>query len=104
MATQADASDTKQSPQHGEIAVTVAAPNNAQREMTFDVHDRVDKIAREAVKVFVNAGQMTQMDCSVAVVLDGVATRLDDAFRLSETPVRPGMRIVLIPKTPKTDG
>ena len=96
--------------QHGghghdrDVDVTVVAPNNASREMEVDLHDRVDKVAREAVRLFVKANQMEPMECSLALVVDGAATTLDDAARLEEVGVRKHARLVLVPKQPKTDG
>lgn len=87
-----------------DIVITVVAPNNADRDIEVNVHERVDKVAREAVKVFVENHQMEQIDCSLALVTDGVASPLDDSARLEETAVHEHSRLVLIPKAPKTDG
>lgn len=92
---------------HGDdrdVVVTVLAPNNTPREMNVDLHDRVDKVAREAVKAFVHDHQMEPMVCSLALIVDGVATKLDDTARLEEVGVRKHSRLSLIPKNPKTDG
>lgn len=87
-----------------DVTVTMLAPNNASREMTVDLHDRVDKVAREAVKMFVAAHQMASMNCGLTHVVNGVATPLDDAARLEEVGVHKGSRLALVPKDPKTDG
>jgi hypothetical protein len=102
-----DTTTEKQNPGRGRadnINVTVVAPNNASRDETVNLHDRVDKVAREAVKEFVNAHEMDSMECSLALIIDSVAAPLDDTSRIEETAVRDGARLVLIPKKPKTDG
>ncbi|MEV0792637.1 hypothetical protein [Kribbella sp. NPDC050459] len=86
------------------VFVTVVAPNNAAREFPVQLHERVDKLAREAVRVFVRAQEMEPMECSLALVVDGAARTLDDAARLEETGVHEHSRLVLVPKQPKTDG
>lgn len=87
-----------------DITVTVAAPNNASLDFKVSLHDRVDKVARKAVKAFVHDHQMESMDCGLALIINGVASPLDDSARLEETPVRNHARLVLVPKQPKTDG
>lgn len=98
----------KVDPEHGhragDISVTIAAPNNDQRPFVVNDQERADRVARDAVTAFVAAQQMTQMDCSLALVVDGVATLLDDASRLEEDGVHDGARLALVPKKPKTDG
>jgi hypothetical protein len=90
--------------EHRTIVITIAAPNNAAREFEVDVRDRVDHVARDAVRTFVNAHEMEPMECSLALVIHGSASLLDDAARLEETAVHEHSRLVLVPKQPKTDG
>ncbi|TCC33223.1 hypothetical protein [Kribbella speibonae] len=87
-----------------DVVVTIAAPNNASRAFEVDLHDRVDKVAREAVRIFVRAHEMEQMECSLVLIVDGTASTLDDAARLEEAGVRKHSRLALVPKQPKTDG
>lgn len=87
-----------------DITVTISAPNNESLEFDVSAHDRVDKVAREAVKAFVKANQMESMDCSLALVIDGVASLLDDTARVEETAVHEHSHLVLVPKQTKTDG
>lgn len=87
-----------------EAVVSVVAPNNADRDLEVDLHQRVDQVARKAVDLFVQTHQMEQMACSLALVVNGVATPLDDHARLEEVGVHEYSRLVLIPKQPKTDG
>lgn len=86
------------------VVVTVAAPNNVSREVEVDLHDRVDKVARDAVHAFVHAQQMESMACGLALVVSGTARLLDDTARLQESDVQAHARLVLVPKRPKTDG
>lgn len=96
-------------PGHGhghdrEVTVTVVAPNNHPDTFTVDLHERVDKVAREAVRTFVAARIMEQMECGLALVVDGVARPLDDGARLEDVGVQANSRLALVPKAPKTDG
>lgn len=87
-----------------EVAVTIVAPNNHPDTFTVDLHERVDKVAREAVRTFVTARIMEQMECGLVLVVDGVARPLDDGARLEDVGVQANARLALVPKTPKTDG
>jgi len=86
------------------VTVDVATPSNESRPFTVNAHERVDKLARDAVKEFVAAGLMADLDCGLALVVAGVATPLDDTARLDELNIHTGARLVLVVKKPKTDG
>lgn len=93
-----------QRPGHLTISVVVHAPNNTPHTFSVDVHERMDKLAREAVAYFVTAGQMQNDACGLALVHDGVAVPLDDTSRLEEDRVQDGAVLKLVVKKPKTDG
>lgn len=88
------------------IRITVAAPNNESRDLHVHPHARIDEVSRQAVGVFVEERLMEHMECSLALVLDGEASPLDDATRVVEIDVdlHLDVRLVLVPKRPKTDG
>ncbi len=86
------------------VVVTITAPNNHPHNFTVNLHDRVDKVAREAVRFFVEDHVMEQMECSLTLVVDGVARPLEDGARLEDVGLHAKSRLALVPKKPKTDG
>ena len=109
MTTDATSKNKPAEPGHGhghdgDVTVTIVAPNNHSDTFTVDLHERVDKVAREAVRTFAAAHVMEQMDCGLVLVVDGVARPLDDGARLEDVGVEANSRLALVPKTPKTDG
>lgn len=109
MTTDATSKKKPGGPGHGyghdsDVTVTIVAPNNHPDTFTVDLHERVGKVAREAVHTFVTAHIMEQMDCGLALVVNGVARPLDDSARLEDVGVEANSRLALVPKTPKTDG
>lgn len=86
------------------VTITINTPANHTHDFEVRLHDRVDKIAREAVRHFVGTGELADGPYGVALVRDGVATGLDDAARLEDAGVRDGDTLALISKQPQVDG
>jgi hypothetical protein len=86
------------------IAVMVFAPSNAHHDFDARTNERADELARTAVRLFVEKGQMQPAECGLALIRDGIAIPLDDASRLNEDGVGNGSKLKLIVKKPKTDG
>lgn len=86
------------------VLVTVRTPAGAPHEFNADLHERVDKLVREAVRYFVSQNLLENGDYSLALVRNGTAVNLEDEKRLQEYGVVKGDVFHLIPKRPQVDG
>ncbi len=86
------------------VTITIKTPANHIHDFEVRLHDRVDKVGREAVQYFVGTDELAEGPYSLALVHDGVATSLDDAARLEDAGVRDGDTLALISKQPQVDG
>jgi hypothetical protein len=88
----------------GTITVTVRTPAGTPQPFEVRTNERVDKLVRNAVRYFVQAGQLAAGEYGLALIRDGRAEDLADAARLDDYGVVEGDVVVLIAKAPQVDG
>jgi hypothetical protein len=97
-------SATQTATQNKVITVTIRTPAGHHHEFEVRTHERVDKVAREAVRYFVERHELDEGQYGLALVRDGVAQPMEDAARLEDYDVRPHDVLALISKQPQIDG
>ena len=86
------------------ITVTIRTPAGHHHDFEVRAHERVDKVAREAVRYFVERHELEEGQYGLALIHDGVAKPMEDAARLEDYDVRQGDVLALISKQPQIDG
>lgn len=87
-----------------QVAITVRTPAGAPHEFLVKLHERVDKLAREAIDYFVSETLLEPGPYALALVRNGAATNLEDNKRFEDYGIEGGDVLHLIPKKPQVDG
>jgi hypothetical protein len=89
-----------------DVSITVRAPNGATEHLIVDLHERADKVTREAVKKFRDAHQLADGDFDLALSRNGGAAEIiSPTQRMDELQFDPRVDIFyLINKKPQVDG
>ncbi len=86
------------------IQVTIRTPAGHEAQFEVRLRERVDKVARDATRYFVERGLLADDQYSLALVSDNVARPLEDAARLEDYAVTEGSVLALVNKQPQIDG
>lgn len=86
------------------VTVTIRTPGNIPGTFEVREHDRVDKVAREAVDFFVGRSELAAGAYSLAVIRDGKGVEMNDAARLEDYDVIDGDELHLVNRAPQVDG
>lgn len=88
------------------LHLTIKATNNAAwKTGKFKTDNLVGEVAREALRHFVNQGQMEDGDYGLALVAEGQPNReVDDAATLGDSGVPDGATLALVARKPQVDG
>ena len=86
------------------FAVVIRTPGNIPGTFEIRLHDRVDKVVREAVGYFVARNELAAGDYGLALVRDGNGVELNDAGRLDDYDIVEGDELHLINRAPQVDG
>lgn len=86
------------------VAVTVRTPAGAPHDFVVELHERIDKLSREAIAYFVGETLLEPGPYALALVRNGAATNLEDNKRLEDYGIEAGDVLHLIPKKPQVDG
>jgi hypothetical protein len=73
------------------ITVTVRTPAGTPHPFEVRANERVDKVVRNAVRYFLQAGQLAAGEYGLALIRDGRAEDLADAARLEDYGVVEGV-------------
>jgi glucose-6-phosphate 1-dehydrogenase len=86
------------------IRVTIRTPAGHEAQFEVRLHERVDKVARDATRFFVDHGLVAEGQYNLALVRDNVAQPLEDSARLEDYAVTEGSVLALVNKQPQIDG
>lgn len=86
------------------INILVRTPAGHSHGFDVNPHERVDKVAREAVDYFVGQNLLAAGEYALAVVRGDQAVPLADTDRLDALGIKAGDVLVLRPRAPQVDG